>query len=103
MHKGGLNDAKWVFTHFENSSGWPDGWAFCVGLLHAGYATSSTGMIISMCEEVQRPSIHVPRAMVATLFLNTIAGLLLLIPLAFVLPSIQQLIAEASLSGQPVP
>lgn len=45
--KHGRHDAKYVFTHFESSSGWPDGWSFCVGLLHAGYATSSTGMIIS--------------------------------------------------------
>ena len=45
--KDGRHDAKYVFGHFENSSGWPDGWSFCVGLLHAAYATSSTGMIIS--------------------------------------------------------
>jgi len=45
--KNGRHDAKYVFGHFENSSGWPDGWSFCVGLLHAAYATSSTGMIIS--------------------------------------------------------
>lgn len=45
--KNGRHDAKYVFTHFEASSGWPDGWSFMVGLLHAGYATSSTGMIIS--------------------------------------------------------
>ncbi|KAF5138051.1 putative amino-acid permease C74.04 [Metarhizium anisopliae] len=45
--KNGRHDAKWVFTYFENNSGWPDGWSYMVGLLHAGYATSSTGMIIS--------------------------------------------------------
>jgi amino acid transporter len=52
-----------------------------------------------MCEEVKRPSIQVPRAMVGTLFLNTIAGLVFLIPLVFVMPDIAPLIA----SGQPVP
>ncbi|KAM0415696.1 hypothetical protein ACHAPT_013368 [Fusarium lateritium] len=97
--KNGRHDAKYVFTHFEASSGWPDGWSFCVGLLHAAYATSSTGMIISMCEEVQKPSIQVPKAMVATIFINTFAGLLFLIPLVFVLPDIQELVSSA----QPVP
>lgn len=97
--KNGRHDAKWVFTHFEASSGWPDGWSFCVGLLHAAYATSSTGMIISMCEEVQQPSTQVPKAMVATIFINTFAGLLFLIPLVFVLPDITELISSA----QPVP
>lgn len=99
--KNGRHDAAYVFGHFESNSGWPDGWSFCVGLLHAGYATSSTGMIISMCEEVRQPSIQVPKAMVATVFLNTIAGLLFLIPLVFVLPDITFLISLAS--GQPVP
>lgn len=99
MAKNGRHDAAYVFGHFEANSGWPDGWSFCVGLLHAGYATSSTGMIISMCEEVRQPSTQVPKAMVATIFINTIAGLLFLIPLVFVLPDIQELINSA----QPVP
>lgn len=54
-----------------------------------------------MCEEVQKPSIQVPRAMVATIIINTFAGLLFMIPLIFVLPDIQMLISLAS--GQPVP
>lgn len=99
MAKGGRNDAKYVFTHFEANSGWTDGWSFCVGLLHAGYATSSTGMIISMCEEVQKPSVQVPKAMVGTIFLNTFAGLLFLIPLVFVMPDLEEMI----LYVQPVP
>ncbi|EGY20094.1 hypothetical protein VD0002_g3649 [Verticillium dahliae] len=99
MAKGGRRDAEFVFTHFEPTSGWPDGWAFMVGLLHAGYATSSTGMIISMCEEVRDPSTQVPKAMVATIFINTFAGLLFLIPLVFVLPDISELV----LAQQPVP
>lgn len=45
--KNGRHDAAYVFTHFEANSGWPKGWSFMVGLLHAGYATSSTGMVIS--------------------------------------------------------
>ncbi|KAM5376262.1 hypothetical protein ACJZ2D_005633 [Fusarium nematophilum] len=99
LAKEGRRSASWVFTHFEDNSGWTPGWSFCVGLLHAAYATSSTGMIISMCEEVQKPSTQVPKAMVATIFINTFAGLLFLIPLMFVLPDIQELI----LLAQPVP
>jgi len=99
LAKEGRRNADYVFTHFENNSGWPDGWSFCVGLLHAAYATSSTGMIISMCEEVKNPSVQVPRAMVATIFINTFAGLLFLIPIMFVLPEISYLITLA----QPVP
>lgn len=99
MAKEGRHDAKWVFTHFEVNSGWTPGWSFMVGLLHAAYATSSTGMIISMCEEVRAPAEQVPKAMVLTVCINTVAGLMFMIPLVFVLPDIQELI----LSAQPVP
>ncbi|KAI9902346.1 hypothetical protein N3K66_001698 [Trichothecium roseum] len=99
--KEGRHNAEWVFTHFEQHSGWPDGWSFCVGLLHAGYATSSTGMIISMCEEVKQPATQVPKAMVATIVINTFAGLLFLIPLVFVLPDLEFLVNLPS--AQPVP
>ena len=47
LAKEGRRDANYVFTHFETNSGWTPGWSFMVGLLHAAYATSSTGMIIS--------------------------------------------------------
>lgn len=54
-----------------------------------------------MCEEVQHPATQVPKAMVATIGINTVAGLLFLIPLVFVLPDIPMLASLAS--GQPVP
>ncbi|KAL0465180.1 amino acid/polyamine transporter I [Neurospora intermedia] len=99
--KEGRHSGAYAFGHFEPTSGWPKGWAFCVGLLHAGYATSSTGMIISMCEEVQRPATQVPKAMVITIVINAIGGLVFMIPLMFVLPDIAMLVALPS--GQPVP
>lgn len=99
--KNGRHDAKYVFTHFESNSGWAPGWSFCVGLLHAAYATSSTGMIISMCEEVEKPSIQVPRAMVMTIILNFVCGFILLVALTFVIPNLADLSALAS--GQPTP
>ncbi|KAL8926854.1 MAG: hypothetical protein Q9208_002663 [Pyrenodesmia sp. 3 TL-2023] len=100
--KNGRHDAAYVFGEFDPSnSGWPAGWSFCVGLLHAAYATSSTGMIISMCEEVRQPATQVPKAMVATIVLNTIAGLVFLIPLVFVMPD--QATLAALVSAQPTP
>ncbi|CEL10195.1 hypothetical protein ASPCAL13319 [Aspergillus calidoustus] len=99
--KGGRNNAKWVFGHFEPQTGWPDGWSFCIGLLQAAYATSSTGMIITMCEEVRQPAVQVPKAMVGTIVINLIAGLVFLIPVCFVMHDLEDLAALAS--GQPVP
>ncbi|BEI91717.1 uncharacterized protein CcaverHIS019_0405370 [Cutaneotrichosporon cavernicola] len=99
--KNGRRSAKFAFGGFEPSSGWPAGWSYCVGLLHAAYATSSTGMLLSMCEEVQAPATQVPKAMVLTICLNTFGGLLFLVPLMFVLPNLADLVALES--GQPTP
>ena len=99
--KEGRRSADFALGGFEATSGWPAGWSFCVGLLHAAYATSSTGMIISMCEEVERPATQVPKAMVITIIINAIGGLLFLVPLMFVLPDLAMLVALPS--GQPVP
>lgn len=52
-----------------------------------------------MCEEVREPAVQVPKAIVRTVAINLIAGLILLIPICFVLPDLNKLIA----SGQPVP
>ncbi|KAK4130804.1 amino acid transporter [Trichocladium antarcticum] len=99
--KEGRRSADYALGGFEPSSGWPSGWSFCVGLLHAAYATSSTGMVISMCEEVQHPATQVPKAMVITILINTVGGLLFLVPLMFVLPDLAMLVALPS--GQPTP
>ncbi|KAK7733026.1 hypothetical protein SLS53_008355 [Cytospora paraplurivora] len=101
LAKEGRHSGEYVFTSFEPRSGWVPGWSFCVGLLQAAYATSSTGMVISMCEEVQAPATQVPNAMVGTVILNFFWGLLMLIPLLFIMPDIDKLLALSS--GQPVP
>lgn len=54
-----------------------------------------------MCEEVRHPATQVPKAMVGTIVLNTICGLIFLIPLVFVLPD--QAYLAGLLSGQPTP
>lgn len=54
-----------------------------------------------MCEEVRHPATQVPKAMVGTIILNTICGLIFLIPLVFVMPD--QAYLAGLLSGQPTP
>ncbi|PLB44399.1 amino acid transporter [Aspergillus steynii IBT 23096] len=97
----GRRSAEWVFTSFEPQSGWPDGWSFCIGLLQAAYGLSASGMVTSMCEEVHKPAIQVPKAIVGGVALNFFAGICFLIPICFVLPDIP-LLANL-VSGQPVP
>lgn len=54
-----------------------------------------------MCEEVRKPAIQVPRAIIGGVLLNMLAGLAFLLPIAFVLPDIAMLAKIPS--AQPVP
>jgi amino acid transporter len=99
--KQGRNSASFALGNFTASTGWVDGWSFCIGLLHAAYATSATGMILSMCEETRNPAIQVPRAMCGALFMNWVCGMFFLVPLMFVLPALADVIGDPN--GQPLP
>lgn len=63
LAREGRRSASFAFGSYDSTgSGWPAGWSFFVGLLQAAYASSSTGMIVSMCEEVAHPETQVPKA-----------------------------------------
>jgi amino acid transporter len=92
---------EFVFGHFDASqSGWPDGWAFFVGLLQAAYTLTGYGMVAAMCEEVQQPEREVPRAMVLSVAAAGVTGVIYLIPILFVLPDVAMLLGVAN--GQPI-
>ncbi|CAZ83618.1 unnamed protein product [Tuber melanosporum] len=92
---------EFVFSHFDASaSGWPDGWAFFVGLLQAAYTLTGYGMVASMCEEVQQPQREVPRAMVLSVAAAGMTGVVYLVPILFVLPDVKLLLEVPN--GQPI-
>ncbi|KAF7113631.1 hypothetical protein CNMCM5793_002987 [Aspergillus hiratsukae] len=94
-------DAAFVFGHYDASnSGWPSGWAFFVGLLQAAYTLTGYGMVAAMCEEVQNPHREVPKAIVLSVVAAGITGIIYLIPILFVLPTVKDLLSVAS--GQPI-
>ncbi|KAF8575569.1 amino acid transporter [Ramaria rubella] len=98
----GRHSASYALGHYDgNLSGWPHGFSFFIGLLPPAYTYAAIGMIASMAEEVKDPEIQVPQAMVYSVLVGTVSGLLFLLPLMFTLPDIPSLLAVRS--GQPVP
>lgn len=93
--------AEYVFTQFENSSGWANGWSFFVGLLQAAYTITGYGTLASMADEVHEPQIAVPRAMVGSVIAASLTGFVYILPILFVLPDITTLLDAAA--GQPIP
>lgn len=97
------NSGKFAFSHFDaQHSGWPAGWAWFVGLLQGAYTLTGYGMVASLCEEVKEPAREVPRAMVLSVAAAAVTGLVYLIPINFVLPAIEPLLAVASLQPMPL-
>lgn len=83
-------------NHFHR----PSGWAFFVGLLQAAYTLTGYGMVAAMCEEVQNPHREVPKAIVLSVVAAGVTGLCYLIPVLFVLPPIDLLLAVSN--SQPI-
>ncbi|OWT40520.1 GabA permease [Cryptococcus neoformans Bt1] len=83
-------------------SAWPAGWAWFVGLLQGAYTLTGYGMVAALCEEVKEPARQVPRAMVLSVAAAAVTGLFYLLPINFVLPAIEPLLAVASLQPMPL-
>jgi amino acid permease (GABA permease) len=97
----GKRSARYVFTEYDTiRAGWPVGWAFFVGLLQPAYTYTGYGMVAAMCEEVQNPEREVPKAMVLSVVIAGITGIIYLIPILFVMPDIDKLLAVST--GQPI-
>lgn len=57
------HDAAFVFTKFQNSTGWDSDFvSWCVGLLAALYAFFSLDSASHFSEEIERANVMVPRA-----------------------------------------
>ncbi|KAK4684117.1 choline transport protein, partial [Tremellales sp. Uapishka_1] len=94
---------KFAFSEFDASySGWPNGWSWFVGLLQGAYTLTGYGMVAALCEEVKDPGRQVPRAMVLSVAAAAVTGIVYLLPINFVLPDIEPLLAVASLQPMPL-
>jgi choline transport protein len=112
--------ATYVFTTFENSSGWKsNGVSWCIGMLTSAYVMvgkidvliqhmlittltflSGADSVMHMAEEMKEPRMGVPRAMVGSLIINAILGFALLVALLFVMGDLDA--ALSTNTGYPI-
>lgn len=57
-------DAKFVFTNFQNTTGWPDGISWILGLLQSALSLIAFDVVLHMTEEMPNPSRDSPRALI---------------------------------------
>lgn len=57
-------DADFVFTNFQNTTGWPDGISWILGLLQSALSLIGFDVVLHMTEEMPNPSRDSPRALI---------------------------------------
>src|SRR5271166_5408486 len=80
--------ASFVFTKFVNLTGWSAKWyVFLIGFLMAQYTFTGYDASAHMSEETRQPNLAAPRGIVNSIVVSLIAGWVLILAIAFVLPT----------------
>ncbi|KAJ5815789.1 hypothetical protein N7447_008022 [Penicillium robsamsonii] len=87
------HSASYVFAEFSNTSGWDnDGVSWLVGLLSTVYPFLGYDAACHLSEEMPKPSRNVPLAMLGSVIINGVIGLVYAIVLLFSLGDIESLL-----------
>ncbi|KAL9940524.1 hypothetical protein V8E36_000012 [Tilletia maclaganii] len=76
---------EFVFRTLINRTGWPDGVAWILGLLQSAYGLTASDAVTHLCEEMPRPHVNVPRAMLLAVAIGSSSSFVVLVTLLFVL------------------
>ncbi|KAL2829759.1 amino acid/polyamine transporter I [Aspergillus cavernicola] len=90
------HSGKFVFGEFINTTGWPDGVAWLLGLLQGGLGLTGFDGVAHMIEEIPNPSVVGPRIMIGCVIIGISTGLIFLIVLLFVAGDMDTVIKSAA-------
>jgi amino acid transporter len=62
--------AEFVFTNYDNETGWSDGMAWILGLLQSALSLIAFDVVLHMTEEMPNPSRDAPRAMMYSIVIG---------------------------------
>ncbi|KAL2686829.1 hypothetical protein Neosp_004371 [[Neocosmospora] mangrovei] len=94
------SDASFVFTNFDNQTGWSDGMAWILGLLQSALSLIGFDVVLHMAEEMPNPARDAPRAMVYAIAVGGVTGGAFILIMLFCLPDIAAI--SASATGMPI-
>ncbi|KAJ1026696.1 hypothetical protein NDA16_002294 [Ustilago loliicola] len=91
--QGHRSSASFVFTEFVNLTGWPDGIAWVIGLIQAQYCLVGADGASHVIDEIDRPHINAPKAMVLSCLIGGTSAFIVLIAVLSGISSIEGVIA----------
>ncbi|SJX63284.1 related to Choline permease [Sporisorium reilianum f. sp. reilianum] len=89
-------DAKFVFGTFVNETGWNNGVAWILGLLQAAFSLIGSDGATHMVDEIDRPSINAPRAMILAVAIGASSTFVVLMVFLFVLKDLEGVTSSAA-------
>ncbi|KAI0131823.1 putative choline and nitrogen mustard permease [Xylariales sp. AK1849] len=93
--------ASFVFTDFENMTGWStDGVVFFLGLLPSASAVNGFDGVAHLASEVPQPEKNIPRVMFGSAVLSALSGFPMILVYMFCIVSPENLLAP--IGGQPI-
>ncbi|KAI5304567.1 hypothetical protein KEM56_006339 [Ascosphaera pollenicola] len=72
-----------VWRDWQNSTGWPDGFTFCLGMLNGAFAVGTPDVITHIAEEVPNAKRNIPLAMASQYVVGFITGFCWLVALFY--------------------
>ncbi|KAK0551049.1 hypothetical protein OC846_003427 [Tilletia horrida] len=91
-----FQSGDFVFRAFVNQTGWPDGVAWILGLLQSTFGLTATDGVLHVVEEMPRPQVNAPRAMLLAVALGASSSFIVLIIFLFVLNDFDAVISNGS-------
>ncbi|KAH7390440.1 choline transport protein [Cadophora sp. MPI-SDFR-AT-0126] len=93
-------DATYVFTGFSNSTGWPSGISWILGMGQSALSLIGSDAATHMSEEMSRPTRDTAKAMVYSIVVGGITGLGFILVILFCLNDPETVLATAT--GMPI-
>lgn len=81
--------AESVFTGFSNQSGWPAGVAVLIGMNSPNWCFSCVDAIVHIAEEIPNPRKNIPKAIMWTIPIALVTGLMLLFAALFCMDPVE--------------
>ncbi|KAK6515554.1 hypothetical protein TWF506_007884 [Arthrobotrys conoides] len=87
--------AEWVFGQFINNTNWPDGFGYLLGLLPIVYSMSGFDNAAHLAEELEDPEVNAPKAMVGSVAIGGVSGLIFSIIMLFCIQDVEAALASS--------
>ncbi|KAJ7217627.1 choline transport protein [Mycena rebaudengoi] len=85
---------SFVFTDWENATGWSGGVAFLTGMLNGAFAIGTPDSVTHMAEELPYPRKDLPRAIAAQIILGTLTGFIYAVTLMFAITDLDAVLTS---------